>query len=190
MRRKFTEEDVSIMIDMLKEGYSYGAIGKVVGRHGQAVGRKLKKLGYAKESIDKCCLICGLKFVQSPYTSEEQKYCSSNCRSIAYFIANPERRQISYRYKQAVNNGEFNKDITIYKLIERDGERCYLCGENVLFSLDRYDLRYPTIEHVIPISRGGTHSWDNVKVACRDCNLRKSTMTDEEFLERREILNG
>lgn len=29
---------------------------------------------------------------------------------------------------------------------------------------------YPTIDHVIPLSKGGSHTWDNVKVACGECN--------------------
>jgi 5-methylcytosine-specific restriction endonuclease McrA len=44
----------------------------------------------------------------------------------------------------------------------RDGHRCQYCGgvaEN--------------IDHVVPRSRGGTHTWDNVVAACRPCNTRK-----------------
>lgn len=32
---------------------------------------------------------------------------------------------------------------------------------------------YPTIEHIIPISNGGVHSWDNVKLAHFRCNCKK-----------------
>ena len=33
---------------------------------------------------------------------------------------------------------------------------------------------YPSIDHVIPVSKGGTHTWDNVKLAHRHCNTMKS----------------
>ena len=33
---------------------------------------------------------------------------------------------------------------------------------------------YPSIDHVIPVSKGGRHSWDNVKLAHRLCNTVKS----------------
>lgn len=36
---------------------------------------------------------------------------------------------------------------------------------------------YPSIDHVIPISKGGRHSWDNVKLAHRLCNSVKSNKT-------------
>jgi len=44
----------------------------------------------------------------------------------------------------------------------RDGARCQYCGA-VAENLD----------HVIPRSRGGPHSWENVVAACRRCNSRK-----------------
>jgi 5-methylcytosine-specific restriction endonuclease McrA len=44
----------------------------------------------------------------------------------------------------------------------RDGHRCLYCGAAA-----------ESIDHVIPRSRGGLHSWDNVVAACRPCNVRK-----------------
>lgn len=84
------------------------------------------------------------------------------------------------RMQRARQNGQFDADIDIYKLIERDGEQCYLCGDAVSFDCHFNDPKYPTIEHVLAISNGGTHSWDNVKVACRDCNNKKGIKLLEE----------
>src|SRR5438034_7782870 len=44
----------------------------------------------------------------------------------------------------------------------RDGHRCQYCGATA-----------ENIDHVVPRSRGGTHTWDNVVAACRRCNSRK-----------------
>lgn len=44
----------------------------------------------------------------------------------------------------------------------RDGHRCQYCGGNA-----------ESIDHVVPRSRGGAHTWDNVVAACRPCNVRK-----------------
>lgn len=74
-----------------------------------------------------------------------------------------------------------DSDITLDGLIKRDGCRCYLCGEEC----DREDYierdgafiagnRYPSIDHIIPLAKGGKHSWNNVKVAHRICNSLKS----------------
>ncbi|MGE3662894.1 MAG: HNH endonuclease [Pseudonocardia sp.] len=48
-------------------------------------------------------------------------------------------------------------------VLRRDGRRCAYCGK-----------RADTIDHVIPRSRGGTHSWENCVAACRVCNSRKA----------------
>jgi 5-methylcytosine-specific restriction endonuclease McrA len=37
--------------------------------------------------------------------------------------------------------------------------------------------KYPTIDHIAPISKGGTHTWDNVGLACKRCNSLKSNNT-------------
>lgn len=63
--------------------------------------------------------------------------------------------------------------ITIVALIERDGDACYLCGVAVR---DDVPIGHPlkaNIDHVIPISKGGQHTLDNVRVACRGCNSAK-----------------
>lgn len=51
---------------------------------------------------------------------------------------------------------------------------CYLCGK-ILAGKDCH------IEHVIPLSRGGSHTKDNVLPACPPCNLSKGSMTPEEY---------
>lgn len=50
----------------------------------------------------------------------------------------------------------------------RDGHRCQYCGAAA-----------ENLDHVIPRSKGGPHSWDNVVAACRPCNSRKQ----DRFLE-------
>ncbi len=52
---------------------------------------------------------------------------------------------------------------TRFNLFLRDGFRCQYCGAPG-------DL---TFDHVVPRSRGGTTTWENVVAACAGCNLRK-----------------
>ena len=49
----------------------------------------------------------------------------------------------------------------------RDGNHCYLCRQ------DMTGLR-AVVEHIIPISRGGSNEPHNVALACPDCNTRKA----------------
>jgi 5-methylcytosine-specific restriction endonuclease McrA len=59
----------------------------------------------------------------------------------------------------------------------RDGQHCQYCGSMA-----------ESIDHVVPRSRGGTHTWDNVVAACRTCNTRKEDRTPHEvgFVLRRQ----
>jgi 5-methylcytosine-specific restriction endonuclease McrA len=56
-------------------------------------------------------------------------------------------------------------------LLRRDGFRCQYCG--------RTDLPL-TIDHMIPRSRGGDDSWENLVTACRPCNSIKGDRTPHE----------
>jgi 5-methylcytosine-specific restriction endonuclease McrA len=58
----------------------------------------------------------------------------------------------------------------------RDGHRCQYCGSAA-----------ENIDHVVPRSRGGTHTWENVVAACRRCNAAKEDRLLEEtaFVLRR-----
>ncbi len=56
-------------------------------------------------------------------------------------------------------------------ILRRDGHRCQFCG--------RGDLPL-TVDHVVPVSRGGEDTWDNLVCACVDCNNRKGDRTPDE----------
>ncbi|MDI1431515.1 HNH endonuclease [Polyangium sorediatum] len=55
----------------------------------------------------------------------------------------------------------------------RDAHQCQYC-------LKRPPVRDLNIDHVVPRSRGGVDSWENLVTACRPCNLRKGRRTPEE----------
>jgi len=56
----------------------------------------------------------------------------------------------------------------IYK---RDDHTCQYCGS----------IKNLTIDHVIPRSRGGNDTWENMVVACMKCNTHKGDKTPEEW---------
>jgi 5-methylcytosine-specific restriction endonuclease McrA len=61
--------------------------------------------------------------------------------------------RVPYRWRTPLNRRS---------IFARDGHRCQYCGDTA-----------ESIDHVVPRSRGGPHTWDNVVAACRPCNVRK-----------------
>ncbi len=55
----------------------------------------------------------------------------------------------------------------------RDGTRCQYCGR-------RFATSELSLDHVIPLSRGGVSSWENVVCACLKCNVRKGNRLPDE----------
>lgn len=62
--------------------------------------------------------------------------------------------------------------------------RCYYCQcklQPQYFTYNDKSRRKGSIDHMIPVSRGGTHDLDNLCLACVNCNQLKGDMTDKEF---------
>lgn len=55
-------------------------------------------------------------------------------------------------------------------VLRRDHNRCGYCGKPA-----------GTIDHILPRSRGGQNTWENLVACCRDCNNRKADRTPQEM---------
>lgn len=106
--------------------------------------------------------------------SEEQVYrrakklglCINSCGSGGHW-----RRRAS-RY----GCSEFDDAITLKALVKRDNGICKICGKPTNESditNGHIGRLYPTLDHIIPLSKGGTHTWDNVQLAHMSCNAGK-----------------
>jgi 5-methylcytosine-specific restriction endonuclease McrA len=92
--------------------------------------------------------------------------------------ANPEKVRNRWQRRRARELGAaVVLPVTVEEIISRDGMVCYLCGKELgddALSLD----------HVIPLRRGGTHTPENLRIACRSCNSRKGSLLLDEFYAR------
>ncbi len=64
----------------------------------------------------------------------------------------------------------FRRQVTNTFLFARDDYTCQYCGRH------KHELRgrqFLTRDHVLPVSRGGGNTWDNVVTSCSPCNNRK-----------------
>lgn len=74
------------------------------------------------------------------------------------------------RLNRYVNAPYKGVSLTRQNVFKRDNFECLYCGTHK-------DL---TLDHVMPSSRGGTHTWVNLATACKRCNARKGDYTPEE----------
>lgn len=82
------------------------------------------------------------------------------------------------------------RGITWQLLRERDGDQCCYCGCLMDFAPNigrQYRADLATIDHVLPLSRGGGHTWDNIALACWACNTAKKNRTVEEWQETTRV---
>jgi hypothetical protein len=56
------------------------------------------------------------------------------------------------------------------RIYKRDNNQCIYCESK----------KHLTIDHVIPKSRGGNNTWNNLVTCCLSCNLKKGNKTPEE----------
>lgn len=63
--------------------------------------------------------------------------------------------------------------VTRERAIDRFGLMCNLCGklcDETDKSWGNFGANYPTLDHIQPLSKGGSHTWDNVQILCGKCN--------------------
>lgn len=120
------------------------------------------------------CYECGKEFEMKTHNS---KYCSLKCLNRAMY-----RMQAIRKRERLKHNGKIDNSITLSKLIIRDKNTCKICGHAINekdYTIDNrgnfvVGERYPSIDHILPVSKGGTHTWNNVQLAHHQCNSIKN----------------
>lgn len=119
------------------------------------------------------CGWCG-EDVVLPYSSRAYNKFHDECKKQSRRVHN----RIKTLRRQNVKTG---LRITHEEVAERDNFVCHICQELVDMSLPRTSKRGATLDHVVPITRGGTDSVDNLRLAHWECNVRKSNRFMEEL---------
>lgn len=77
------------------------------------------------------------------------------------------------RIPRYVKHAKHNIPPSRQNVFKRDGYQCVYCGNR--------DKRKLTIDHVVPQSKGGKNTWDNLVTACLKCNHSKADLSLKEF---------
>ena len=108
------------------------------------------------------CVRCGKPFVVPGPC--EPRYCSETHR-----VADREDRARARRF------GAQREDYARWRIFERDGWCCQLCGEPVPHQANNRDPDCPTVDHIIPLSQGGPDVAYNLQTAHSRCSIERNT---------------
>lgn len=142
------------------------------------------------------CEICGKSYTVRDYVescglkhARDNGVCSDKCRrtkSNRNVHKSHKQRGVcdNHRHRARKFDCKYDSSVTLKKLVDRDGLRCAICGELCDWddrSWSEYSgPRYPSIDHIVPMSKGGGHTWDNVQVAHMICNSQKGNKVVNE----------
>lgn len=110
------------------------------------------------------CVVCGKECEGDRF---DLKTCSKECRHSL------DKINRNKRYKRLKEQGRFDESVTLANVFEKYKGICQECGKELSFDSGWRDDDYPSIDHIIPLSKDGAHEWDNVQLLCRKCNYIK-----------------
>ena len=112
----------------------------------------------------------------------EQKMASKR----SWHAANPDKGRVYELKRRALKRGAFVADVTaddVERMLREQRGLCVAPGCGCSLSESGYH-----VDHVIPLSRGGTHEPANAQLLCPRCNLKKHDLMPEEFAAKRGVL--
>lgn len=135
---------------------------------------EINKAKNAKQLRLVVCPVCGETFLT---WNIRHRFCSDQCRKESARLYASYNQGSDDRLNQS---NVVDKDIDLNRLYERDKGVCQICGKPVDFNDCHYNDNgafvagnlYPSKDHIVPLSLGGKHSWDNVRLAHRICNVK------------------
>lgn len=122
-------------------------------------------------TTQKHCAVCGVAFVGRVFGGANT--CSGKCRNVQY---RARRRSIDSNRRGARHDPGAER-VVWREVMERDGWVCQICGRKTKKSARPGDPLAASIDHIVPLSRGGAHSYRNTQCACMECNTRKGNRT-------------
>lgn len=119
--------------------------------------------GRPRQWFEGPCRGCGERLVGCFVGSKKAHYCSATCC----------RRDARHR-RRARKRKAFVEEVWRPVLFERDNWTCQLCGDAVNPNLKYPDPMAATVDHIVPLAKGGEHSYANTQLAHALCNSLKS----------------
>lgn len=123
---------------------------------------------------DRTCEACGTPI---PITRRaDARRCSRKC----VHASRPaeEYRNKAKRRRARIKGARTTELLRTADVFARDGWICQICFDPIDSSIPWPDPMSKSIDHIVPVSRGGAHSMSNVRAAHLGCNCRKGATID------------
>ena len=91
-----------------------------------------------------------------------------------WVLANPGRCREYANLRRALKLAASVGPVSYDAILKRDGRRCHICNKDILL----FDVLH--FDHVIPLSKGGAHTEENIRPSHSTCNLRKGAKLPKE----------
>jgi 5-methylcytosine-specific restriction endonuclease McrA len=124
------------------------------------------------------CDGCGAPITKPRHPDYTFEYCSRDCYRAAK-TEPPEVRKAKQRARNAQKRARREyllrdaEHIDHDAVFARDGFKCQICGGRLAMKQTYPHPKSPSLDHIIPLSRGGAHDLANVQAAHLVCNQRK-----------------
>lgn len=120
------------------------------------------------------CTACGDEWVRPAARGHVPKWCPG-CRG-------KEMAWSAYHNRRSRLKEAFRDTVDRQAVFEADGYRCHLCGKKTNPRKKAPHPKAPTVDHIVPVSVGGTHEPANCRTACFLCNSKKGNRGGGEQL--------
>lgn len=88
------------------------------------------------------------------------------------------RRDSWHRRRAVIKGSPQGEPVLLSEIAQRDGWRCGICHRRVEAKAVYPDPGSASLDHILPLSRGGTHEPSNVQLAHLRCNVAKGNQAD------------
>ena len=126
------------------------------------------------------CAVCKSTYCRMYGVKAVGKTCSEECSRILFLRGKVRKEKVRKHRKRGVHC----ESVDPFKVFERDGYMCQACGTNTpIGKRGSIDADAPELDHIVPLAKGGQHTYSNTQCLCRKCNRRKSDYLPQELLE-------
>lgn len=134
-------------------------------RAGAQACQHAKRVGIPKPAVRNCAN-CESVFQPSAH-DPRIAHCSERCRREINWAKRNAARRITGNHRPS--------PVSALRILERDGWKCQFCRVKTPKRLrGTTHPNAPEVDHILPLSKGGTHVDSNLQCLCRKCNSEKS----------------